>query len=80
MQVMDEHGEEIDATALAAMPYADATVKEGLRKSIIVPSVNRVALKTFEMGQYTIPKARAASPTGCGAHAMSSSRLCSCSP
>ena len=64
VQVIAEHGEEIDATALAAMPYADATVKEGLRKSIIVPAVNRVALKTFQLGQYTVPKVLPASPIG----------------
>ena len=51
-----DHGREIDATALGMMPHADAAIKEGLRLAIIVPVTVRVALKTFELGGYTIPK------------------------
>ena len=57
MQVITEHGEEISADAAAAMPYADATVKEALRLQPIVPVLFRVALKSFELGGYSIPKA-----------------------
>lgn len=49
-------GPEIDSTALAQMPYADATIKEVLRFETIVPEVYRRALKTFECGGYTFPK------------------------
>ena len=53
---MKEFGSSIDAEALRAMPHADATVKEGLRIVPIVSIVSRVALKTFEVGGYNIPK------------------------
>ena len=58
---MAEHGKEIDSSAVASMPYAEATVKEALRLVPIVGVLVRVALKTFEIGGYTIPKARLAS-------------------
>ena len=53
---MVEHGEKVTPDAAAAMPYADAAVKEALRLSPIVAVVTRVALKTFELGGFTIPK------------------------
>ena len=60
VQVMAKHGKEIDSSAVASMPFAEATVKEALRLVPIVGVVARVALKTFEIGGYTIPKARLA--------------------
>lgn len=60
MQVMAKHGKEIDSNAVASMPYAEATIKEALRLVPIVGVLVRVALKTFEIGGYTIPKARPA--------------------
>ena len=54
---MTEFGQELDASAAAAMPYADAVVKEALRAAPIVPVVTRVALKTFQINGFTIPKA-----------------------
>ena len=56
MQVMAEHGNEIDNAAVASMPYAEAAAKEAMRLTPIVSGVSRVALKTFEVGGYTIPK------------------------
>lgn len=53
---MAEHGKEIDNDAVASMPYAEATVKEAMRIEPIVSVLSRVALKTFEVGGYTIPK------------------------
>ena len=38
------------------MPYADAATKEALRMRVIIGTVPRIALKTFEAGGYTIPK------------------------
>ncbi len=57
LQVVQQHGKEVNATSLGAMPYADATIKEALRFIAIVTAVGRKALKTFEVGGYTIPKA-----------------------
>ena len=58
MQVMKDFGSSIDAESLRAMLYADATLKEALRILPIIPLVPRVALKTFEVGGYTVPKVR----------------------
>lgn len=57
MQVIAEHGSPMSAASLAVMPYADATVKETLRILPVVSVVGRTALKTFDIGGYTIPKA-----------------------
>lgn len=57
MQVIAQHGTPMNAASLAVMPYADATVKETLRILPIISVVGRTALKTFEIGGYTIPKA-----------------------
>lgn len=57
MQVTQQHGKEFSATSLGAMPYADATIKEALRFIPIATAVGRKAVKTFEVGGYTIPKA-----------------------
>ena len=57
VQVIAEHGEALTPAAASAMPYADACVKEALRIAPIVAVVTRVALKTFELGGFTIPKA-----------------------
>ena len=59
---MVEHGEKVTPDAAAAMPYADAAVKEALRLSPIVAVVTRVALKTFELGGFTIPKVTSPPP------------------
>ncbi|DBB10930.1 hypothetical protein WJX82_007943 [Trebouxia sp. C0006] len=55
-QVTQQHGKEYNATSLGAMPYADATIKEALRFIAIVTAVGRKAIKSFEVGGYTIPK------------------------
>jgi len=57
VQVTQQHGKELNAASLGAMPYADATIKETLRYIAIVTASGRKALKTFEVGGYTIPKA-----------------------
>jgi len=57
VQVTQQHGKEYNATSLGAMPYADATIKEALRFIAIVTAVGRKAIKSFEVGGYTIPKA-----------------------
>ena len=51
-----EQGEKLTPDAAAAMPYADAAVKEALRLAPIIAVVTRVALKTFELDGFTIPK------------------------
>lgn len=61
---MAEHGKELDNNAVASMPYAEATVKEAMRIEPIVTVLSRVALKTFEVGGYTIPKVRLCSIFG----------------
>ena len=60
LQVVADHGEELDSKAVAAMPYAEAAAKEALRLLPIVSVIFRVALKTFQLGDYTIPKVRQA--------------------
>lgn len=57
IQVTQQHGKEFNAASLGAMPYADATIKEALRFIAIVTASGRKAIKTFEVGGYTIPKA-----------------------
>ncbi len=57
MQVIAQQGTAINAASLAVMPYADATVKETLRFLPVIAVAGRTALKTFEVGGYTIPKA-----------------------
>jgi len=42
VQVIAEHGTEINSTACGSMPYADATVKEILRIETIVGEVYRL--------------------------------------
>ena len=44
------------------MPYADAATQEALRIAAIVPISPRIALKTFELAGYTIPKVCSAGP------------------
>ena len=56
LQVIKEHGDSIDSTTLAAMKYAEATVKEVLRYVSVVSATGRKVLKTFEVCGYTIPK------------------------
>ena len=60
LQVICEHGSRLDRDTLAAMPYADATIKEALRLGAVINIVPKRALKTFEIGGYTIPKAKLA--------------------
>ena len=57
MQVICERGTKLSRDTLAIMPYADATIKEALRLGAIINIVPKRALKTFEIGGYTIPKA-----------------------
>ena len=56
LQVMRDYGSSIDADAVKMMPYADAAIKEMLRLCGIAAYSPRIALKTFEIGGYTIPK------------------------
>ncbi|KAL3141117.1 hypothetical protein ABBQ38_003470 [Trebouxia sp. C0009 RCD-2024] len=56
-QVICERGGRLTRDTLAIMPYADATVKETLRLGAIINIVPKKALKTFEIGGFTIPKA-----------------------
>ena len=54
--MIQSYGGSIDAESLKMMPYADASIKEALRLSAVVGIAPRVALKSFEIGGYTIPK------------------------
>jgi cytochrome P450 len=54
--VREQYGDEITPEALNAMEYTEAVVKEALRWRSSVASVFRRALKTFQVGPYTIPK------------------------
>ena len=58
LQVISEYGSSLDRDTLAVMPYADATIKEALRLGAVINIVPKRALKTFEIGGYTIPKAK----------------------
>lgn len=55
LQVICERGSKLNMDTLAIMPYADAT-KEALRLGAVINIVPKRALKTFEIGGYTIPK------------------------
>ena len=55
-QVICERGSKLNKDTLAIMPYADATIKEALRLGAVINIVPKRALKTFEIGGYTIPK------------------------
>lgn len=56
MKVIRERGAKLNADALKIMPYTDAVIKEAMRLGAIVNIVPKRALKTFEIGGYTIPK------------------------
>ena len=58
LQVICERGSKLNMDTLAIMPYADATIKEALRLGAVINIVPKRALKTFEIGGYTIPKVR----------------------
>jgi len=62
LQVICERGSKLNKDTLAIMPYADATIKEALRLGAVINIVPKRALKTFEIGGYTIPKV---SPAAC---------------
>lgn len=62
LQVICERGTKMSRDTLAIMPYADATIKEALRLGAIINIVPKRALKTFEIGGYTIPKASLFTP------------------
>ena len=53
---MRDYGSSIDAESVKMMPYADAATKEMLRLSGIAAFSPRIALKTFELDGYIIPK------------------------
>lgn len=53
---MRERGAKLNQDALKIMPYTDAVIKEALRLGAIINIVPKRALKTFEIGGYTIPK------------------------
>lgn len=63
VQVICERGAKVNKDTLAIMPYADAAIKEALRLGAIINIVPKKALKTFEIGGYTIPKASLRSHT-----------------
>lgn len=55
-QVIRERGAKVNQDSLRIMPYTDAVIKEALRLGAIINIVPKRALKTFEIGGYTIPK------------------------
>ena len=56
---MRERGAKLNQDALKIMPYTDAVIKEALRLGAIINIVPKRALKTFEIGGYTIPEVSA---------------------
>ena len=69
-QVICERGSKLNKDTLAIMPYADATIKEALRLGAIINIVPKRALKTFEIGGYTIPKASPVPVPSCASTAL----------
>ena len=61
LQVLKDYGSSIDGESLRMMPYADAAIKEMLHHCGIAAVSPKIALKTFEVGGYTIPKVGCAS-------------------
>jgi len=62
VQVESKHGRSITPEYLADMQYADATIKEVLRLAVIINTVPKRALTTFELCGYTIPEVRGPDP------------------
>ena len=56
LQVESKHGRNITPEYLADMQVADATIKEVLRLAVIINTVPKRALTTFELCGYTIPQ------------------------
>ena len=56
LQIVKDYGSSIDSESLRMMPYTDAAMKEILRLCTIIATTPRIALKTFEIDGYTIPK------------------------
>ena len=56
LQVQSKHGRNITPEYLADMQVADATIKEVLRLAVIINTVPKRALTTFELCGYTIPE------------------------
>ncbi|WIA16755.1 hypothetical protein OEZ85_013407 [Tetradesmus obliquus] len=54
-QVVARHGGRISSDALKDMRYADAVVRETLRRDPVVGAVIRVATRDFELGGYGVP-------------------------
>ncbi|KAK9828793.1 hypothetical protein WJX72_002103 [[Myrmecia] bisecta] len=55
-QVREDHGSAITDAALRDMKYADAVIKEALRRTPIVKHLIRRAIKSFEVDGYLVPK------------------------
>eukprot|EP00877_Chromochloris_zofingiensis_P005472 jgi/Chrzof1/14926/Cz09g21020.t1 len=53
--VVAKHGDKFTAHTLKAMVYAEAVIKETLRHRTIVFSVNRRAIREFNLGGYRVP-------------------------
>jgi len=51
-----QHGPRLTAAALSSMPLAEATVREVLRITPVVPAMFRVATSEFELGGRRVPK------------------------
>ena len=56
VQVVKEHGPQLDETTLAAMLYTSAVIRENLRLHSIVGIVPRITLKDLEVDGFFIPK------------------------
>jgi hypothetical protein len=60
-----KHGRNITPEYLADMQYADATIKEVLRLAVIISTVPKRALTTFELCGYTIPEVNTSQSAPC---------------
>lgn len=55
-RLQEKYGPEITTAVLKEMVYADAVIKETLRKDTIVPALSRIADKDFELNGYGVPE------------------------
>lgn len=56
LQIVESYGSSIDAESVKLMRYAEAAIKEAMRVQPVVPIAPRVALKSFDVCGYTVPK------------------------
>eukprot|EP00879_Flechtneria_rotunda_P007705 GHRR01008078.1.p1 GENE.GHRR01008078.1~~GHRR01008078.1.p1 ORF type:complete len:426 (+),score=141.85 GHRR01008078.1:697-1974(+) len=54
--VLATHGKQLTAAALKDMPYADAVIRETLRRTPVVEGLFRMAVEDFPLGEYAVPK------------------------